>query len=396
MDYQPVSILDRDGPRPIIIEADNSADMILPIILLIVFVIFLIWMLVLLIISGFKTTSTSDPVSSDNRLNDPTIGTCPSGQCATNLISGFKVCPIDDGDSISYNPTQEVCNDRFFCNNPLTPFAVQSNGSTDINGTCEEGVECNCLRHSQCPEYILSAFTTRNGNPYVSFNGQRITFPQFSSYVDSNGETINTPPLQYDDPSTTFCTAPLSWLPFSNPGCNFVGIDTANNMTYDEVLLCMGLVNGCSGTVGTPCLNGVLAFITNNPESLNQGNMATTQMGCVRGEACPCGLATIYDTNYGGIICRELPESLTIVTDSLPDGDKDVDYNAKIIASGGITPYRFIANGLPSGLSMLNSTENIGFIVGRPTESGLFSINIIVKDNIGNVMIKTLQLTIKF
>lgn len=307
MDNGLTSIRDRDAPRPIKVTPDKSADTIIPLILLIVIIVFLVWMLVLLIMSGFQTTSPENPVATDNRSVANNTFICPPGQCATNLLSGFKTCPTDNGLAVPFNPQSEVCNDRFLCTNPLTPFAVQSDGSTNINGVCEPNTACPCVNQSRCPEYILSAFTTRNGNPYVSLDGQRITFPQISNYVDNNGEIIDTPPIQYRDPATTFCSAPMAWLPFANPGCNFIPSDRANSMTYDDILICMGLPNQCDGGLGNACLSGTLSYITDNPESLTQQNIDRAQVGCVRGDPCPCGMASIYDTNFGGIVCRDIP-----------------------------------------------------------------------------------------
>lgn len=300
---EPVSILDRDTPRPIILEPDDSPDVILPLVVLIILIVFIGWMLFLLIGSGFQTSSPGDPVASDQRGDFPT--TCPVGQCGTDLLSGFKSCPPDD-QSITINPAQAVCNSRFLCDNPITPFALQSDGSTDINGVCEAGVECPCLRVSQCPEYILSVFTTRNGNAYESIEGQRITFPQQSSYINVNGISSTDPPIQYTDVANTFCFSTLSWLPLSTPGCNFVSTASANSMDYNDLLLCMGAVSGCNDLNNSPCLQGVLAAISDNPDNLTQENITTAQFGCVRGTPCPCGTVAIFDTNFGGIVCRTL------------------------------------------------------------------------------------------
>jgi len=302
---EPVSLLDRDEVRPVLVEPDDTPEIVLPLVVLIVFIVFLGIMLFLLVKSGFQSTSPTDPVSSDNR---GTFGiVCAPGQCATDLFSGFKTCPTTDV-SITVDPAQSVCNSRFVCDNPLTPFALQSNGSTNINGVCEPGTECSCLRYSQCPEYVLSVFTSSNGNVYQPLPGQRITFPQESSYVsNTSGVSTGVPPIQYNNPATTFCAAPLSWLPLSNPGCNFVSAANANSMDYNDLLLCQGMISGCSGMLGSPCLQGTLAFITDNPETLTQQNIYTTQLGCVTGQPCPCGYAAIFDTNFGNIICRQLP-----------------------------------------------------------------------------------------
>lgn len=287
----------------VIIEPDDTPNLIIPLIVLIIIVLFLGYMGYLLISSGFRNTSQGDRVRNDNRSNFNII--CGAGQCSTNIQSGFKTCPINDQQSIAVDPSREVCNSRFVCDNPLTPYAVQSDGSTNINGVCEPNTECPCVNNFRCPNYILSVFTTSNGNPYQSLSGQRITFPQNSAYISSSGTPTDLPPIQFTNPSTTFCLAPPAWLPLSNPGCNFVS--GTNNITYSDILYCMGGSNGCSGLNSNPCLQGTLAFITDNPDSLRQSNIATSQLGCARGNPCPCGQVAIFDTNFGNIICRQLP-----------------------------------------------------------------------------------------
>ena len=72
----------------------NTSDIILPLIVLIVLVVFLGGMLFLLIDSRFQTSSPNDPVSTDTRTQSSIK--CAPGQCATNIQSGFKTCPIQD------------------------------------------------------------------------------------------------------------------------------------------------------------------------------------------------------------------------------------------------------------------------------------------------------------
>lgn len=300
-----VSILDRDRSRTIIIEPDDTAEVVLPIIILIVIIAFVGWMLYLLVSSRFQSTNSSNRVSSDRRISTNIV--CGPGQCGTNIQSGFKTCPVNNNESIIIDPAHFVCNSRFVCDNPLTPFAVNSDGSTNINGICEPNVECPCLQVSQCPNYVLSVFTTSNGNPYQQLTGQRITFPQQSSFVSNVGAGLtDTPPIQFSNPATTFCAASLAFLPLSNPGCNFVSGADGNSMTYSDLLLCMGLQNGCSGIQGSPCLQGTLAIISDNPDTLVRQNLQNYQYACVRGEPCPCGQVAIFDTNFGGIVCRQL------------------------------------------------------------------------------------------
>jgi len=306
MSNEPVSILDRDQQRPIVVESDTTPDLVIPLVILIIFIVFIGWMSYLLISSGFQTTSPGNPVSSDKRVETNIV--CAPGQCATDLQSGFKTCPVNEIDSITVNPAQAVCNSPFVCDNLLTPYAVQSDQSTNISGVCEPNTECPCLKVSQCADYILSAFTTSNGNPYESLGGQRITFPQNSSYVANDGSSTDNPPLQFNNPSITFCAASLAWLPLSNPGCNFVSAANGNSMNIEDLILCMGMANpgGCSGVFGNACLQGTLALLSSNPDTVTPENISRSQYACVRGEPCPCGQITIFDTNYGGVVCRNI------------------------------------------------------------------------------------------
>ena len=266
-----------------VVEADDTVDIVLPLIILIVFILFLGWMIYLLVSTGFRAMVGATPivgsVIASNSADVSGVGTCAAGQCATNLMSGIKTCPDEDV-SIRIDPSMEVCNSRYVCDNGLTPFAVQSNGSTRLDGVCEFETECGCLNTMRCPSYILSVYTTSGGNPYQSVSGQRITFPQQSSYVTSNGIATTNPPIEITDPTTTFCTAPLSWLPFSNPGCGF-RIANPSSMTYQDLLVCTGQVNHCLGLEGSACLQGILALITNDPDSLNQRNISQARYGCV-------------------------------------------------------------------------------------------------------------------
>lgn len=288
--------MDSEGSYSDFLASENLSETLLPLVSLIVFIVFFGIMLFLLLRSSFESTSTSTSVIQ-----------CAPGQCATNLFSGFKSCPVVDSVTVTVNPSESVCNSPFVCDNPVTPYALQSDGSTDINGVCEPFTKCSCLRYSQCPQYILSVFTSINGNPYESVSGQRITFPQESTYVNNtSGLSSSNPPIQFSNPSTTFCTAPVSWLPLASPGCNFVSNSNLNSMDLDDVLLCQGMVSGCSGLFGNPCLQGTLAAITNNPSSITQETLFNTQFGCVAGPPCPCGQLAIFDTNLGQIICNTI------------------------------------------------------------------------------------------
>ena len=269
---------------------DPLADYLLPGIVLIIFLIVGIYLAYLLISSNFERRTQESPYIE-----------CAVSSCATNIYSGFKRCPPVGG-TVFADPLIEVCNSRFLCDNPLTPYAVQADGSTNLSGVCEPEVTCACTREARCPQYILSLFTASNGTPYSTLTGQRLTFPQTSLY-STNGITTDQPPISYQEDGRTFCTAPLAWLPLSSPGCNFA---TSNDMSYEELVTCMGLPRQCNGASGNPCLQGTLAIISANPSALTQADIDVVQYGCVAGTSCPCGQVAIYDTNFNGIVCREL------------------------------------------------------------------------------------------
>ena len=281
-------------------KEESTEEVVLVLISLIILIVFSGFIIYLLISSGFQTSSQDNRTTLDNR--GQTTFQCGISECSVNLQSGFKTCP-EPNQSITINPAESVCSSRFVCNNNILPFAVQSNGSTNINGICEPNVECSCLAVSQCPNYILSAFTVSNGNAFQNYSGQRITFPQISNYV-SGGEISDNPPIRFNNPATTFCNANLSMLPIATPGCNFV--DNTKQMSYNDLVICMGGSKGCSGLNVNPCLQGTLALITDNIELVNRTNIQNYQYGCVRGEPCNCGNIAIYDTNFGNVICRDL------------------------------------------------------------------------------------------
>jgi hypothetical protein len=291
----PIVVIDDNQIRTVIVPPVNDgSDAIIPLIILMVAVIFFGYIIYLLISSNFETSSASAGATVNSDIRSVAYITCPPGQCGTDILSGQKICPEFDVE-IAIDPRTQVCNSRYVCDNLLTPYAVGSDSATNINGVCPPGVECPCINHFQCADYITAAFTSNGGNPYVTTNGQRITFPQITEV----------PPITFINPSLTFCTAPAAWLPFSSPGCNFV--NGPGDMDYDNIVLCMGLLEGYEGLSGSACKHGILAVITGEPDALTRTNITQAQFGCVRGESCPGGQLNVYDTNYNGVICRVLP-----------------------------------------------------------------------------------------
>ena len=200
---------------------------------------------------------------------------CEAGKCATNIFNGVKKCP-KSGEKIIYDPALEVCNSANSCDNLFTRFAVQSDGSTSLDGTCETGVECRCITRSQCPNFIVGTFKSDDGNAFQPIDTQRISFNQGTNYKNLAGNVDIDPPFQIADPSAEFCGAPFQWL--------------------QERRL---WPNGC--------LRGTLAFIPSNPEMFD---VNTTPLGCVRGEPCPEGQMAVWDRTKGEVVCQMMSTEL--------------------------------------------------------------------------------------
>jgi hypothetical protein len=289
---------------------DDIADIIIPLIVLIFLIIFLIFIISVLSYSNFEVTTPENPVKSDKR--GLLSKNCKIGECATNILNGYKLCSDDESIPVKYNPSIEICNKKYECNSSITPYAVSADGSTNITGKCDENVACSCINNPQCPNYILSSFTTINGSLLKSIQNQRIIFPQVNSNTN-NGIITTSGPIQLQNPVLQFCSAPLSYLQYATPGCNASLVNDTNSLTYQDLLNCMGMEKNCTGTVyektdykGSPCLQGTLAIITDNPDTLVQSNVNSFLLGCVQGETCPCGQVGVYNTNFGALQCLSI------------------------------------------------------------------------------------------
>lgn len=82
---------------------------------------------------------------------------------------------------------------------------------------------------------------------------------------------------------------------------------------------------------------------------------------------------------------------LSVATVKLPDGKVGTQYNQKLVASGGVPPYRWtISDGdLPPGLTLGGGT-----ISGTPSIYGTFTFTLLVEDAKGSELLDGLSITI--
>jgi hypothetical protein len=81
--------------------------------------------------------------------------------------------------------------------------------------------------------------------------------------------------------------------------------------------------------------------------------------------------------------------SVTISTNSLPNGTAGVVYTAPISAAWGVAPYSITVSGLPAGLTFNGANIN-----GVPTAIGTFTVTVTAVDSVGASTTKSLSLTI--
>ena len=80
----------------------------------------------------------------------------------------------------------------------------------------------------------------------------------------------------------------------------------------------------------------------------------------------------------------------SVLTASLPTGDKSAAYTTTLAGSGGTTPYSWSATGLPAGLSL----STAGVISGTPTGSGTSTVALTLTDTASATATATLSLAI--
>ena len=85
---------------------------------------------------------------------------------------------------------------------------------------------------------------------------------------------------------------------------------------------------------------------------------------------------------------------LEITTSVLPPATSGVPYSVTLEATGGVTPYTWSAEALPTGFS-LSDNGSTGVLSGTPTTAGIEAVTVFVTDDAGTRVGRTFNLTIE-
>lgn len=220
---------------------------------------------------------------------------CPPGECASNLQTGEKRCPISVNTVILRNPQTETCNPVSSCTDPTTPYSLNADGSFNIDGRCpptKNGLStCRCVSELKCPSFTQILFTSQNGSKY-STNSQ-YTFTQ-TPYV---GNTSTNGPAVINDITTESCY--LS----SISDANRLFPSSCNQSSFVD-----------STSIGeciefNPCLQGRLTFVPESGRDLIDSPFLvtseglTTRLACIPGVDCGSGKVPVFDWKSGQSVC---------------------------------------------------------------------------------------------
>lgn len=201
------------------------------------------------------------------------LATCAPGDCPTNRFSGEKRCNKNKSLALPYDPIYEVCNPSNQCTAVETPYAVQSNGSTNLDGNCDvDG--CQCTTKLYTPSFIESIFNLQTGVMNMTTGVQNMSLTQTPNPYVGEGNNV---PINYSNPAVQFWEIGLGNLAFLTPNiCSDLFSSSSDpDPTRATAMECINR---------NPCLSGRLSYIPSNSTAFmgfSYNNLETTGLGCV-------------------------------------------------------------------------------------------------------------------
>lgn len=267
---------------------------ILTIIILSIFVVYILY-----IYKSITIVNTTTQTSSGTTISGVGL-VCPVGQCALSLTNGSKICPQLATEQLIADPLTQTCSSQFTCDDARLPYALLSDGSTNLNGVCNQGETCRCVSTATCANQILTNFQIVGGTPYQSLYGQRITVTQnlTDQTVTPSGipSTVNVfNQTAVSSPITQFCTISADYLSYLSPGTCSSPQDF-NISTAAGIAACMR---------ANPCSAGTLAYIPTDINKFDITQISVTPLGCVYGNSTDCDInhLSVWDNTDNQIRC---------------------------------------------------------------------------------------------
>jgi hypothetical protein len=219
--------------------------------------------------------------------NDTVFQYCAPGQCPTNIKTGQKRCGAPD-QALLRELENEVCNPPTACTNPQTPYAINSDGSYNITGICDDDNICRCAATVSCPYFteVLFTRTSPSGN-YLA--------PDFYFEQTPRGSTMTGgKSILIGNVTTETCTVGLGdTARFTIGGCTSFSLP-------DDVAACVE---------SNPCSTGVLTFVPSRTRNIHErpfvfdAEAMVTPVACIAGTPCTTGTYPVFDWDTARVVC---------------------------------------------------------------------------------------------
>jgi hypothetical protein len=292
-----------------------------------IFLILLIWILILYrsrsyneyIAGNTSTKTTPGSTSSGSGLTAPqnvtsstVLEKCPEGECPTNIGTGEKRCPMNNLQSMLFDPTYEVCNPSGACTDTSTPYALLFDQSTSQDGICDVD-QCRCVNYLSSASFIQSMFQVNGGSLFES-NPQFLGNYYFTQIPNSAIGQGNNIPMRYSDPQTQLWKISPSLLSAMTPKTN----ECQNAFSKGPEARPRDIVDCINSN---PCINGKMAYILGYDQFFTSfdyyNDTSSTSVACVpaivdnpapgstgyNNLKCQDGYAPVFNYITGSIYC---------------------------------------------------------------------------------------------
>jgi hypothetical protein len=200
----------------------------------------------------------------NNISNFTQIDFCPSNQCAVNLSTGVKICPVTTNNGqnsgVTYDSSIQECVAPNTCPAPI-PYAISKNGEA-LTNTCDIGDNCYCTMNPQCATRNVKYFYNTSGdNPSgVLQNQLNYSFNTVGNKPDDN--IYNNITLDSNQIGNQFCKLNPAFTDKIIGGCDFTN-------RWSDSLNCLETNTYVLGTLNKEFI--VMDFF----EAINEFNIPT-------------------------------------------------------------------------------------------------------------------------